>query len=136
MDKTGRSTRHLNYKRQLASWWPAVLMMALIFALSSRPSSALPNLGWADAIVKKGGHVLGYGALAACYWRALGWKPRLWWLAWVMAAAYGITDEVHQVYVAGRHPSGWDVILFDAPGAALGLWYARRRLRVRHLADE
>jgi VanZ family protein len=127
--------RHLNYKRLLARWWLAALMMALIFALSSRPSSALPQFGWADTIVKKGGHVVGYGALAAGYWRALGWKPRLWWLALAMAVAFGMTDELHQVFVAGRHHSGWDVILFDAPGAALGLWLARRLSRARRLAD-
>ena len=128
------STRHPAIKRLLADWWPAVLMMACIYAVSSRPASALPNLGWADALVKKGGHVLGYGALALSYWRAMEWKPRAWWMAWVLAGTYGGTDELHQMFVQGRHASPWDVVLFDAPGAALGLWVAWRLVRTRHRA--
>ena len=62
-------------RRVLVNWWPAACVMAAIFALSAQPSDALPDLGWADALIKKGGHVLGYGALASAYWRALGWKP-------------------------------------------------------------
>lgn len=122
-------------KRILSNWWPAVLMMACIYALSSRPASALPNLGWADALVKKSGHVLGYALLAVSYWKAMTWKPRLWWLAWVMASAYGVTDELHQMLVQGRHATPWDVVLFDSPGAALGLWIAWRLSQRGHRAE-
>lgn len=121
-------------ERVLMNAWPALLVMAAIFALSSRPASSLPNLGWADAVVKKGGHVLGYAVLATCYWKALEWKRAVWWLAWLMAGAYGVTDELHQVLVAGRHASAWDIVLFDAPGPLLGLWIAAGVRRSRMTA--
>jgi VanZ family protein len=112
------------FKRLLTKSWPAALMMAAIFAVSSRPADTLPNLGWADAFIKKGGHVLGYATLAVAYWRALGWSPGRTGLAWALAVLYGITDEVHQLFVAGRGASAGDVALFDASGAILGLWLA------------
>ena len=113
--------------RAIVQWWPSILMMAAIFGLSSQPAAALPDLGWADTLVKKGGHVLGYAALAVSYWGALGWKPRSAWPAFALAVAYGLTDEFHQLHVAGRQSSIADVVLFDAPGAVMGL------LLVRHI---
>jgi VanZ family protein len=103
-------------------WGPAIVMMLAIFALSSRPSSQLPNFGWADRLVKKGGHVLGYGALALAYWHALDWKAERIAYAWLLAVLYAMTDEVHQAFVAGRHPSALDVAVFDGFGAAAALW--------------
>ena len=55
----------------LRRWGPALLMMAVIFAFSSTPSNKLPNFNWADLIVKKGGHALGYGLLALPYLHGL-----------------------------------------------------------------
>ena len=52
-------------------WLPAVLVMAVIFVFSSIPSDELPNFGLWDLLVKKGGHVLGYGLLALAYLFAL-----------------------------------------------------------------
>ncbi len=46
--------------------------MAIIFAFSSTPGKDLPNFGVLDFLVKKGGHMLGYGLLALAYWRGLG----------------------------------------------------------------
>jgi VanZ family protein len=99
-----------------------MLIMLGIFVLSSRPSNGLPNFGWADAIVKKGGHMLGYAGLALAYWRALGWEPRRMLHALILALLYAGTDEFHQSFVVGRHASAADVVLFDGTGAALALW--------------
>lgn len=100
--------------------------MAVIFAFSSTPSTELPNLGWWDTLVKKGGHVTGYGLLALAYWFGLNRKEepsnRPYLLAWVMAVLYAISDEIHQSFTPGRHPSPVDVALFDAGGAALALF--------------
>jgi VanZ family protein len=35
---------------------------------------------------------------------------------------YAVTDEIHQSFVPGRHPSIWDVVIFDNLGALIGLW--------------
>lgn len=112
--------------RFLQSWGPALLTMLGIFVLSSQPSIELPHFGWADAVIKKSGHVIGYGLLGLCYWRGFGWRTGWAVRAWALAVAYGMTDELHQMFVPGRQASAWDVILFDASGAAIALWLAHR----------
>ncbi len=102
-------------------WAPAVLLMAAIFLFSARPSTQLPDFGVWDSVVKKGGHMLGYGLLALAYWWGLELEPGRRWLAWGLAICYAITDEFHQSFVPGRHASAIDVFVFDDLGAVLGL---------------
>ncbi len=98
------------------------MIMAFIFALSSRSSNELPDFGSWDYLVKKGGHMLGYGLLALTYWRGFKMHGGRKWLAWALAVCYAITDEVHQGYVPGRHSDFLDVLLFDNSGAMLALY--------------
>ena len=98
--------------------------MSVIFLFSSQPSEKLPDLGWADRLFKKGGHMFGYGLLALSYWNGFGWDRRKRPLAWLLAVLYATTDEFHQSFVSGRHPSMWDVLIFDNLGALLSLWLA------------
>jgi len=100
--------------------------MVVIFIFSSQPSDSLPNFDWADTIVKKSGHVFEYGLLALSYWHAFKWDGRRRWLAWLLAVLYACTDEFHQSFVRGRHPSVWDVLVFDNLGALVSLWLADR----------
>jgi VanZ family protein len=103
-------------------WLPALLMMLIIFVASAQPSSALPTFDWADRLVKKGSHILGYALLAISYWRALRFMPKKWPLAWLLAILYAVTDELHQSFVPGRFASVSDVLIFDNLGALLALW--------------
>ena len=116
---------HWNYMmpRFLRRWWPAFVMMAAIFAFSSIPSADMPPLGSWDVIVKKGGHALGYGLLTVAFWRGLEWKRKLIWLPFLLAVLYAASDEFHQSFVPGRHPSPVDVGI-DAIGSSvvLALW--------------
>jgi len=107
-------------------WLPALLIMILIFLISARPSSQLPNFNWADTFVKKGGHIIGYALLAFTYWRALDFKGDKRWIAWLLAMVYALTDEFHQSFVTGRHSTIWDVMLFDNLGALSSLWFVNR----------
>lgn len=107
--------------RKLFPWLPAILIMATIFVLSSIPSKAMPVFGTWDTIVKKGGHMLGYGLLAVSYWYGWGLKKRHWWMAFILAVVYALSDEFHQSFVPGRHPSLVDALVIDAGGAAIGL---------------
>jgi len=66
--------------------------------------------------------MVGYGLLALAFWHALEWRSDRYWLAWLLAVLYAITDELHQSYVPGRHPSVWDVVIFDNLGALISLW--------------
>jgi len=123
-------------KKTLLRWLPAVLIMAAIFGFSSTPSTKLPNFGLLDFLVKKGAHMLGYGLLALAYWYGLRFEKRRWWLALLFAILYASTDEFHQSFVPGRHPSWVDVLGFDGGGAAIALslgyvWLARKKLHLK-----
>ena len=104
----------------LHAWGPTLLMMAVIFGFSSLPSSEIPGFGLADFLVKKGGHATGYALLALANLRGLGWDRKRLFLAWVIAVLYSATDEFHQSFIPGRHPSLMDVGI-DAFGASVGL---------------
>ncbi len=118
--------------KRFLRWIPAVVIMAVIFGFSSTPSNELPYFGLLDLVVKKGSHMLGYGLLALACWYALRFDMHLWWLVLLIAVVYAITDEFHQSFVPGRHPSWVDVLLFDGGGAALTLLIIagiRKRMR-------
>lgn len=63
-------------------------------------------------------HIALFAVVAAAI--ASGW-PRLHW-AGVLALGLliGFADEVHQIFIPGRHP-GWDDGFADLAGLALGL---------------
>ena len=109
-------------RSQILKWLPALVVMGVIFWFSARPSDELPNFDWADRLVKKSGHMVGYAVLAISYSHALGRQTYRNGLAWILALLYAITDEVHQSFVPGRNPSVWDVLIFDNVGAVLGIW--------------
>ena len=115
--------------KRVIRWLPAIAIMVIIFIFSAQPSDNLPDFGWADRIVKKGGHMFGYGLLAVSYWYAFTWAGRKRWLAWLLVCLYACTDEFHQSFVSGRHPSIWDVLIFDNLGAIISLWLADRNLK-------
>lgn len=116
----------MTFKTEIRRWLPAILIMAIIFAFSSTPSSDLPNFGSLDFLVKKTGHALGYAILSLCYLAAIrrDKKARWFWIAFLLAVLYSITDEFHQGFVAGRRPSPMDVGI-DSFGAALALIFTR-----------
>jgi VanZ family protein len=72
-----------------------------------------------DFLVRKAGHMAVFGILALLLWRA---RPRGAGRAPVLTLAvlYAITDELHQGFVAGRHPSPVDVGI-DATGALIAV---------------
>jgi len=120
-------------QKNMIRWLPAVMLMAVIFVFSSIPSNELPDFDWADRLVKKGGHALGYGLLALSYAYGLcsdaqpepapGRRKR-YLAAFLLAVLYSALDEFHQSFTPGRHPSPWDVLI-DSGGAALALLFAR-----------
>jgi VanZ family protein len=109
--------------RPLASWAPAIVWAVLIFALSATPNLRfVPDAGL-DFVVRKIGHLGVFGILALLSWRALAgttaWR-RPWAWAFALTVLYAASDEFHQGFVAGRHPSAADVAI-DATGALIAL---------------
>ena len=115
---------------KIKRWLPAILMMVVIFGFSSIAGKEMPNFGTWDLIVKKGAHVLGYALLALLLWYAQGFDKHRGWLALVLAVLYAISDEFHQSFIPGRHPSWVDALVIDGCGAAFGLfagWLVRKK---------
>jgi VanZ family protein len=113
-------------KKIIWDWWPALLVMAIIFTASSIPGDSLPNVGAFDFSLKKGAHACGYALLAMAYLRGLtrGGKPTsgTFALAIVMAVFYAASDEFHQLFTPGRSASPVDVMI-DAAGAGIGILF-------------
>jgi VanZ family protein len=108
----------------MRSRWLAVVVWAVvIFAFSSVPSLGT-GLGTWDTILRKCAHMAEFGVLAILILRACG---SVTW-AFGLAVAYAATDEVHQLFVRGRHGSPVDVAI-DAVGVAIGLAVYRRVAR-------
>ena len=119
---------------KILRWVPAILVMTVIFIFSSTPARELPNYGIWDLLVKKGGHMTGYGFLSISIWFGFHYDQKKTWLAWFLALLFAISDEIHQSFTPGRHPSWVDVMIFDGGGAAIGLaaisawfWYRRNQ---------
>ncbi len=108
-------------------WGPPVAWAAAIFVASS---ISLPPRPPAYPLEDKVIHLLIYLVLALLLFRAFRQDRRqparqAALLAFLLAAGYGITDELHQAFVAQRHCDALDW-LADAAGAALVLLAARR----------
>jgi len=107
----------------LPRWFPALLVMLVIFAISSQPGDKLPDLLNWNTIVKKTSHVIGYALLAGSYLHYLKYDQKYHWLAWLACVVYAATDEFHQSFIPGRSATVVDVVIFDNLGAILALWY-------------
>ncbi len=98
-------------------WAPVVVLMAVIFALSAQSEPPMP-----DNMSDVSAHSLAYAALAFLTLRALagGFPARVTLRAALAAVAitvaYGVTDEVHQMFVPGRTAEVRD-LRSDAVGA-------------------
>jgi VanZ family protein len=116
--------------QRLGLWLPPFVLMGVIFALSAQPSLD-SGLGVIDTVGRKLVHFAEYALLCFLWWRPLTGVTngrRAVVLAFVLASAYAITDEVHQAFVEGRHgtPVDW---LIDSAGAAAAALRLRRRTR-------
>jgi VanZ family protein len=119
---------------RLRLWAPVIPYCALIFALSS--VSSVPTLpgGLSDKVA----HALLYSGLGLLVARAAsgGVRPASFRVLLVVvgfAAVYGLSDEVHQLFVPRRQFDLRD-LLADVTGAAFGagvwwLWGILRRIR-------
>lgn len=105
----------------LSRWMPVALYMAAIFLVSADSDPPAP-----PAVSDKLLHLGAYAALGVLLCRAVagGLAGRVTRRAAVItllvSIAYGVSDEVHQMFVPGRSAEVLDVVA-DAAGAGLGL---------------
>jgi len=106
--------------------WRWVLLggyAACIFALSSIPGQALPDVRVSDKLI----HTGEYGLLGLLICRVLTaqlptWpRSRIALLSLLAAICYGATDEFHQLFVPARAAELADLAA-DSLGAALAAW--------------
>lgn len=117
-------TQRIAFRR--AAGIAAVVWMAVIFALSSLPGSAVPGTFGSF------GHFVLYFVLGGLYFLALPASSRPWLafgLAIALASVYGVTDEFHQSFVPGRMPDvmDWAVDTLGALTAVSSIALVRRR---------
>lgn len=111
----------------LRYWAPVGLYAALIFGGSSisNPPEAIASL--LKEISDKALHLCEYGVLGALAYRACRHAAGSWvarhavTVAATGCALYGLSDEVHQLFVPFREGDPLD-LLADATGAMLGAW--------------
>jgi len=126
----------------------ALAWMGLIFYLSSLSQTEVSKplesgaVSWLGDVKSYAAHFVVYAILAALIavnmwgWK-FGYQFRWAVAAAVLAALYGVSDEYHQTFVAGRSGTPVDV-LTNAAGAifsAAGLWFLVKVWRGR-LAHE
>jgi hypothetical protein len=108
---------------RLIWWWsPVVACMYLIFYASSMPAKDIPPLFPFQDIFF---HGTIYATLAFLFWRAVkntfsGFTyVKILIITLVFTAFYGLSDELHQLFVPGRSCSLFDLII-DFTGSCLG----------------
>jgi VanZ family protein len=132
----------------LKYWLPPLLMMALIFLISTDLGSAAhtssiiepvlrylfpkiseETIDQVHHIFRKGGHLTGYAILGILWWRALMHRLSARAsrspggnaaVALIISAAYAASDEYHQSFIPTRTASVHDVMI-DTCGALVGL---------------
>ncbi|MFA4872368.1 MAG: VanZ family protein [Patescibacteria group bacterium] len=114
-------------------WLFPLFWVLLIFLGSSIPGGSIPApVSVASQVL----HACEYAVLAYLIARAFSQTKKepkhsfsaIIILAFSISVLYGATDELHQLYVPGRHPDSMDVFV-DALGSGIGVfvWYRLKR---------
>jgi VanZ family protein len=119
-----------------------IAVAAIIFILSSQTGDVSNDVsqGVTDAfvdgdkqpgfslhrLIRKCAHMAEYAALSflLCAFIVYVWRSAPFYrtalIAWFIATLYGVSDEIHQLFVPGRSGALKDVLI-DAAGAAIGV---------------
>lgn len=145
-------------KKFLRYWLPVIIWMAVIFSASADSQSSyrgsrligplvrffVPNISQERLdqiifLVRKTAHVAEYTVLSCLAARALHapagsgkpvWSGQRAVIAFLIAALYSCTDELHQAFVPNRE-ARWADVALDSFGALIGviLFWLNGRLR-------
>jgi VanZ family protein len=111
--------------RRLLPWLPAAAWAGVIFYLSSQPTVPAPEIPNVDKVA----HFGAYAVLGALLAFAVHRSRVSVLVAVALGVLYGLSDEVHQMYVPGRSPDVLDWAA-DAAGVITACYlYTRWRSR-------
>lgn len=117
---------------------PLLIWMVLIFSFSAQSTLLDLQNDTDEKIFYKAAHVLVYAVLTWLWWRVLAPQRQFTWfvlsLALTLAALYGLSDEIHQLFVPGRHGRLADV-LFDTAGGLVMILLIRQVKWLRTFPD-
>lgn len=112
--------------------FPLIFYSLLIFWLSSGPRSVpLPDFAFKDKFL----HFMAFGFMGILAFRATRLLPmnsmvKRYLMAISYAIFYGVSDELHQYFVPGRHADVLDVVA-DALGA---FFWTAVYMKIRHIS--
>jgi VanZ family protein len=112
-------------KARALAWLPALAWAAVIFYLSHQPTLPAPELPNVDKVA----HFGAYAVLGVCLAYAVHASSLPPMLSFVLGAAYGASDEFHQMFVPGRSPELLDWVADAAGVAAATYLFSRWRMR-------
>ena len=100
----------------------------LSLALNWLSISILPHsLGLLNNLLRKSAHIMEFAVLAVLLYLSLKptedsyWSQKASFWALLASGCYSLADELHQVFIPGRHASLFDCLI-DTTGALLGLF--------------
>ncbi|MPM75521.1 hypothetical protein SDC9_122514 [bioreactor metagenome] len=110
------SVKKTNPILKAASYYlPVLLWAALIFFFSNQESLPSFETSFLDFLFKKSAHMFVYAVLYLLLFRAFA-QESAWQLSrknfllpFFLCFLYSVTDEIHQHFTPGRHPSPRDV---------------------------
>lgn len=121
-------------KNILKYWLPPLLLMGLIFYLSSEKRPPLVDEPFLNFLVYKAIHMSVFGTLYALWFRALYKGTRLkiadiYIYALIISIFYAVSDEYHQTFIDGRDGNPFDVGV-DTLGISLVYFFISRNLNM------
>ncbi len=119
-------------KRTLFYWLPPLLWMTLIFILSSQQRVSVSDITSVNFIFFKSLHIIEYAILFMLLFRALYKERKLpshkaLLYAMIIAIIYGVSDELHQMFVPTREGSPRDIVI-DTIGIFCSFMYTKLSL--------
>ena len=106
--------------KKFLNWIPSLIMMAVIFVISSLPGQFVDSIGLGRESYHINGHFALFLILCIFYFKAT--KNIL--LSIVLGLIYAVLDEIHQIFTPYRSTSLFDIYV-DAGGVFAGgliLW--------------
>lgn len=106
--------------KKFKNWVPAILIMTVIFVLSSISGPAIDNAGLKKASLQISAHFILFMFLTIAFYKSTKNIP----LSILLTILYAITDEIHQIFTLLRSPSLFDIYV-DSLGSFISgflLW--------------